>query len=283
MASAAPNKAAKRRRGGDDDLDGNVAIESIADATPKNPALRSLEGIGMFPTRSTEELAAAVWAAYRATGNTRVMTDLELGPSLGAEHIAAPLSLEEDLGRFIQAVLPHWRRELAGGGVKAAAGAPVVLVVAPSAIRSAALLKPLAVFHARIFKCFAKHLSLDDHRAVLAGPPVQLAIGTPHRLRQLLELGILSLARCRLVVLDLAPDAKRYTLLTNPSLADDAALLLRAHVLPLVTGGAAAAAGEASAKVAVFPGFPVAAEQQLLRQRARAGAAPQPPKGAAAR
>lgn len=263
MASAQAHTG-KRRRGGDDDLDGNVALETHSGSSPKPPPSR-LEGSSLYPTCSNEELASAIWSAYRATDATRLLTDLELGTRLSAEHVTAPLSLVDDLARFIQSVMPHWRREFAGGSSKPSPGAPLVLVVAPSAARCAALLKPLAAFRARIFKCFAKHLSLDDQRAVLAGPPVQLAVGTPHRVRQLVELNVLSLARCRVVVLDLEPDVKRYTLLTNPSLASDAALLLREHVLPLVTAAAASPPALPPCQLAAFPGLPVVIEQQLKR------------------
>lgn len=262
----------KRLRGGDD-LDGNVVIEPLVEGSAKYaPAVA--DGTGLYPTRSDADLAAAVWAAYRTAKNTRLMTDLELGLPLCAEHVVSPLSLEEEIGRFIQAVLPSWRRDFSSSGRKLPAGAPVVLIVAPSAARCAALLKPLATFHARIFKCFAKHLSLDDQKAFLAGPPVHLAVGTPHRLCQLLDLGVLSLQRCRVVVLDLVPDLKRYTLLSNPSLMDDTALLLRGHVLPLVVAKDVTASasgvppeGDTVCRIAAFPGIPLVLEQQLRRNQ----------------
>jgi hypothetical protein len=254
MATASTGK----RKRGDDDLDGNCALPISA---------KPLEDIGAsgagarfapasYPFLTSSEIAAVIWNAFRSSPAVKDLTELELGVPLAAEHISSPAVMEEDISLFVQATLPHWKREMGlKGGVRGEAGkaaTPVVLIVSASAARAASLLKPLAAFHARIFKGFAKHLSVDDQRAALAGPPVQLCVGTPHRLAKLLELKILSLERCKLVVLDMVPDTKRYSLLDHPNLQGDVAELLRTHLLPCIVSQHHGA----SSKLALFPGVP---------------------------
>jgi len=67
----------------------------------------------------------------------------------------------------------------------------------------------------------------------LAKTAAATVVGTPNRLLKLLEEGALSLAACKLVVLDAShADAKTFTLLTLPAVAADLALLFHAAVLP---------------------------------------------------
>jgi hypothetical protein len=242
----------KRRRGVDDDINGNVAFD-----VPDTSLDRGKLGEVSFPALSAEEIASATWLAYRSTKSTVHLTPLELGAPLSAVHIALPGSrlteTEQDLSQFVKAVLPTWKRDIGlkgGMSLDEKSGDPVVLIICPSADRAASLLKPLAAFHVRVFKGFARHLSLADAAAQLSGPPVQFVVGTPQRLARLLETKILTLSRTKLVVLDMLPDIKRFSLLDHPSLQADIAELFKAHILPHVIRE------DSACKLALFPGVP---------------------------
>ena len=60
-----------------------------------------------------------------------------------------------------------------------------------------------------IFKAFAKHLKLDQQRALLAAEHYGMVAGTPHRLTALFSAGVLRTDHLRLVVVDVCLDAKQ--------------------------------------------------------------------------
>jgi len=194
--------------------------------------------------------AAAVWHAVVTAGGGG-LSEADVALPLTAAHMAvaaAPPAAAHasaardadggdvsDLADHVRALLPSWRSCLVWGGPRAApvpAGSPAVLIVTGSASRAAHMLRPLASFHARVGKCFGKHLSLAEAEAALRppAPPVALCVGTPRRLAALLASGALTLTRARLVVLDVHPDAKRFSLLDHPNLRGDTAALLREHL-----------------------------------------------------
>ena len=92
------------------------------------------------------------------------------------------------------------------------------------------MLRPLSAFKARVAKLFGRHMSPEEQAAALAGAPVALAVGTPHRLASLLAADALKLDRTRLVLLDVRRDAKGFNVLDHPNLRDDTATLIRDHL-----------------------------------------------------
>ena len=58
-------------------------------------------------------------------------------------------------------------------------------------------------------KLFAKHFKVAEQQALLTKSAPAIAVGTPHRLAQLADLGALQLGRLRLVLIDVALDAKQ--------------------------------------------------------------------------
>jgi len=65
-------------------------------------------------------------------------------------------------------------------------GSPLVLVVCVSARRAVSLLKEVAPLKVRAAKLFAKHMTMEEQNEVLQRGPFGLAVGTPHRLLQLM-------------------------------------------------------------------------------------------------
>jgi len=55
----------------------------------------------------------------------------------------------------------------------------------------------------------------------LAKAHYAIAIGTPNRLSKLVSLGSLQLNMIKLVIIDIEPDIKKFTMLTMPTVKDD--------------------------------------------------------------
>jgi hypothetical protein len=116
----------------------------------------------------------------------------------------------------------------------------MVFIVCISARRAVAVLKELAFLKVRAAKLFAKHMQVDQQRAMLRSAPFGLAIGTPHRILALCqpsddnqkETPALRLDKTQLVVLDSHVNPKGFTVSSLPDTAPACMELLRNHVLP---------------------------------------------------
>jgi protein CMS1 len=69
--------------------------------------------------------------------------------------------------------------------------APAIVIVTHSAIRATDLVRGLKEFDkaAKIGKLFAKHLKVEDQARFLGERPIHIAVGTPHRIKELIDLG----------------------------------------------------------------------------------------------
>lgn len=122
------------------------------------------------------------------------------------------------------------------------------LIVCLSARRAVSILKELAVLKVRVGKFFPKNGSVSEQRNLLASTPLGLAVGTPHRLHQLLcppssscstpshaksspnkqhQQQKLSLGQTRLVIFDCHVSHKQYTVCTLPDTAPHCMALVR--------------------------------------------------------
>jgi hypothetical protein len=88
-----------------------------------------------------------------------------------------------------------------------------------------AILKDIADLHVRVTKLFPKAGSVEEQRGKLA---VSIAVGTPHRLRQLAT----SWQSTLLVVLDAALSNKQFTVCTLPETAPDCMAFLHECIVP---------------------------------------------------
>ncbi|WFD07158.1 Protein cms1 [Malassezia vespertilionis] len=110
-------------------------------------------------------------------------------------------------------------------------GAPCILVVSGNAQRAAGIARTLRALlpHEQakksdaptVAKLFARHFKVDEHVALLQSHATPLAVGTPHRLQQLLDRGALQIAHTCAVVLDHSwTDAKSRTIFDTPETRD---------------------------------------------------------------
>lgn len=114
------------------------------------------------------------------------------------------------------------------------------LIVCLSARRAVAVLKGLAPLGVRAAKLFPKNGPVAEQRQQLSSGGFGIAVGTPHRLRQLTAAAdggqhhrrALTLDRTQLVVLDCELSHKQFTVCTLPDTAPHCMGLIRDSVLP---------------------------------------------------
>ncbi|OIT38223.1 PREDICTED: protein CMSS1 [Nicotiana attenuata] len=119
---------------------------------------------------------------------------------------------------------PSWKgslceKELDG---KIDPGHPSLLVISLSALRSLDLLRELRPLtsECRAAKLFSKHMKVEEQASSLKNR-VNIASGTPSRIKKLIDMEVLGLSRLAVIVLDMKADAKGYSLLTLPQVRDE--------------------------------------------------------------
>ncbi|KAK3145047.1 hypothetical protein QOZ80_4AG0321990 [Eleusine coracana subsp. coracana] len=134
-----------------------------------------------------------------------------------------------------------WKEELCDGNIvegKIGVGSPALLVICSAALRSLELLRGLKMFtkECRPVKLFAKHLKVEEQVAML-NARVNIACGTPSRIKKLIDMEALSLSRLKLVVLDMQRDAKSFTLFTLPQVSNEFWDLYKGYLDSKIQGG----------------------------------------------
>jgi U3-containing 90S pre-ribosomal complex subunit len=111
-------------------------------------------------------------------------------------------------------------------------GSPRAIVLCLSARRAVAVLKDLAPLGMRVAKLFPKQGTIDDQAKQLETTPFGLAVGTPHRINELIDRGSLSLGSTRLVGLDTFHNPKGYSVYTLADTAPSTEKLLKDYAHP---------------------------------------------------
>ena len=149
--------------------------------------------------------------------------------------------------------LPAFLRRFVDVPMDAAPGAPRIVVVCGNAQRAADLVRPLRKLIGRrpdatVAKLFARHFKANAQGAWLREHRAPLAVGTPHRLRQLLDGGSLSLADAAALVIDHSwVDQKGRTIFDGPE--------TRTAVVDLIGAPAVRAAlrrGQGACRIVLF-------------------------------
>jgi len=111
---------------------------------------------------------------------------------------------------------------------------PVLLVLCSSAIRATQIIKSISakLIKCKIAKLFAKHFKVEEQMEMLSKEYYPIALGTPNRVSKLIELGALSLRRTAMVLVDVTPDSKSFTILTLNEVKNDFYKLLYTQILP---------------------------------------------------
>ncbi|KAL2323812.1 hypothetical protein Fmac_022870 [Flemingia macrophylla] len=130
------------------------------------------------------------------------------------------------LGKSIKAAFgASWKEVLCEGQLmedKVNAGSPAVLILTSSALRCIHLLRGFRSMtkQCHAAKLFSKHMKLEEQIALLK-KRVNIASGTPSRIKKLIDTEALSLSRLQVLVLDIHPDVKGYSLFTLPQVRDE--------------------------------------------------------------
>ncbi|KAM0882588.1 hypothetical protein ACQ4PT_032199 [Festuca glaucescens] len=159
---------------------------------------------------------------------------MRLSPlELGAYSEGCMVQLAEGVSQDVESFGDHvkgafgatWKEELCEGQLvegSVDAGSPALLVISLGALRSLELLRGLKMFtrgcHA--VKIFAKHIKVEEQVALLKDR-VNIACGTPSRIKKLIDMEALSLSRLKLVVLDMQRDPKSFNLFTLPQVSNE--------------------------------------------------------------
>jgi protein CMS1 len=138
--------------------------------------------------------------------------------------------------RALSANMPNYKALLLNSSVgeKEDFGCPQLLIICSSAIRATQIIKSISarLIKCRVAKLFAKHFKIEEQMDSLSKEYHPIAVGTPNRISKLIELGALSLRRTLLVLIDVTPDAKQFTILTLNEVKVDFYRLLYQHIHP---------------------------------------------------
>ncbi|XP_006368055.2 protein CMSS1-like, partial [Solanum tuberosum] len=119
---------------------------------------------------------------------------------------------------------PSWKESLCEKEIdeKIDPGQPALLVISLSALRSLDLLRELRPLtsECRAAKLFSKHMKIEEQASALKNR-VNIASGTPSRIKKLIDVEALGLSRLAVIVLDMKTDTKGYSLLTLPQVRDE--------------------------------------------------------------
>lgn len=126
-----------------------------------------------------------------------------------------------------------WKDMLCDGKLlegKVDSGSPAIIVISTSALRSLELLRGLKLLtrECRPAKLFAKHMKVEDQLTMLKGR-VNIACGTPSRIKKLIDMDALLLSRLEVIVVDMQRDAKGYSLFNLPQVSTEFWDLYKTH------------------------------------------------------
>uniref|UniRef100_A0A1D1Y8P1 Uncharacterized protein C3orf26 n=1 Tax=Anthurium amnicola TaxID=1678845 RepID=A0A1D1Y8P1_9ARAE len=151
--------------------------------------------------------------------------------------VKLPEGINQDVDNFCKHMKDtfgiSWKQVLCEGKLlegKVVAGSPAVLIITTSASRSLELLRGLRPLtrECHPLKLFAKHIKVDDQVSLLKNR-VNIACGTPSRIKKLMDMEALGTSRLSLIVLDMQADAKCFSLFTLPQVRNDFWDLYQSH------------------------------------------------------
>jgi hypothetical protein len=114
---------------------------------------------------------------------------------------------------------------------------PKVVIFCLSARRSVAILKDLAPMRLRVAKLFPKQGTIGEQARQLETTEFALAVGTPHRIKELVERGSLTLKNTQLLGLDTFLNPKNQSVYTLHDTAPFLRSILKDHAQPLCVKG----------------------------------------------
>ncbi|KAK9288880.1 hypothetical protein L1049_017346 [Liquidambar formosana] len=168
------------------------------------------------------------------------------------------------LGKHMKAAFrPSWKEVLCEGQLmegKIDCGSPAIIIFSASAIRSLELLRGLRplTMECHAVKLFSKHMKVEDQVSLLKNR-VNIASGTPSRIKKLIDMEALGISRLDVIVLDMQTDVKGYSLFTLPQVRDEFWDLYKSFFHQRVVRG--------DLRICLYGAVPVDAEIKKIEKR----------------
>jgi len=192
-------------------------------------------------TAAAEAQAALWWGVYcDAMGNKLTTVEMEKGLEASAfVSLGDSPRTDRDLLPSLTGLFDS-ASALTKAPHAAPVGAPLVLIISSSAIRSANVYKLVASLNSdrsRVAKLFAKHFKIKEQVSFLAQHHIRVAVGTPNRLNRLADLDALDLGGLQYVMIDTTRDAKGFNVFDVKQIKDDLFELYKNHIHERVDAG----------------------------------------------
>ncbi|TRZ01463.1 hypothetical protein DNTS_013968 [Danionella cerebrum] len=172
---------------------------------------------------SPSDLVSLLKSHYSQTRSVIEQEELTLKGQAGYVYSCFLCSndLTHSLSSYLKEVCPKWAKVQKQ---HTESRSVVLLVVCGSALRTIDLIKQLVVFkgQAKVLKLFAKHIKVEEQIKSLSKGVTHIAVGTPARIRTLLEKEGLTVQGLRYLVLDWNHrDQKHRRMVDIPEVKDD--------------------------------------------------------------
>lgn len=184
---------------------------------------------------SREQLDWFISAFQAATGTQLSSLELQEIPENSMLELSNTMDHNiQNLMRHVKAMFgPSWEEVLCEGNVvegNVEPGCPALLIISSSAIRCVEILRGMKTLTTKCHaaKLFAKHIKIEEQVSILK-ERVNIAGGTPSRIKKLIEIDALKLSRLSVLMLDMHKDAKGLTLFDVPQVSNEFWELYKAH------------------------------------------------------
>lgn len=184
---------------------------------------------------SREQLDWFISAFQAATGTKLSSLELQEIPENSMLELSNTMPHNiPNLMKHVKAIFgPSWEEVLCEGNVvegNVQPGCPALLIISSSAIRCVEILRSMKTFTTKCHaaKLFAKHIKIEEQVSILK-ERVNIAGGTPSRIKKLIEIDALKLSRLSVLMLDMHKDAKGLTLFDVPQVSNEFWELYKAH------------------------------------------------------
>lgn len=184
---------------------------------------------------SGEQLDWFISAFQAATGTQLSSLELQEIPENSMLELSNTMDHNiQNLMKHVKAIFgPSWEEVLCEGNVvegNVEPGCPALLIISSSAIRCVEILRGMKTLTTKCHaaKLFAKHIKIEEQVSILKDR-VNIAGGTPSRIKKLIEIDALKLSRLSVLMLDMHKDAKGLTLFDVPQVSNEFWELYKAH------------------------------------------------------
>ncbi|XP_067849231.1 protein CMSS1 isoform X2 [Heptranchias perlo] len=146
--------------------------------------------------------------------------------------------LTHTLSSYLKQVCPKWVKLCKNHTEKKSV---LMLIICSSALRALEMIRLLTAFKGKdckTFKLFAKHIKVEEQIKWLTKGVIHLGVGTPGRIRNLIEQDGLSLQSLKYVILDWNwHDQKLRRLMDIPEVKQETLKLLETSIVPICKSG----------------------------------------------